>query len=1160
MLLLLLLALTAVFIPAARAQPPDPDPGPARPRMLRSDDKGLVFELDLPPARVSPAGLVTIPGLDLRLTAPGAPALPVYRTFIALPPAATAVIDVTALAATSRAVPAIPPAPARSLRSALPPDLQQPTADASGGLPLDLDLTSLREEEATAPDPALYSADAAYPPALYTLSAPQQAGDLRLVQLDLTPAQFNPARGTLTQATRLRVSLRFEGGAPRETAVSPALPGPWDGLLLNPPPPSWRARPALAAETAAAVTLPQGVPAFKIEVNQDGIYEISGADLAAAGLTLTGVNPSTLQMMHRGQPVAYQFVNTGSAAVLDPADKIRFYGWAFDGSRYEDMFVDRNYYWLWPGGTALALGSVANEALNGHQTQTSFPASITTWPKTAYFPGWGIPWVNNEATAWHWQYMGGINHDAASPKLFHFTVELPDPDPAGTAPILTSEITTRKSTTAGRPTYTMGATALLNDQPASGSISWTNWANLNLVSTAAAVDLRQPGAAGYPGNKVTLAMTGSVAGRPDLATEAFLTRITVEYQRRLLALNDELQFGPPAAGKHAFPISGFSQGSAAAALVWDITDRLQPKAITLATADFSSSSGVYTWQVRRTLPANGRLFATTTANLRRPLAITRVVPAALAPPGGAQWLAITHDSLRPAADALAAHRAATSGLSPFVVDVQQVIDQVGFGYHLPTAIQSYLKTAYATWATPPRYVVLFGDATVNPTHRVCLPPTCGPSFLPDKPSLLATDLLFIDRFQGLIPVDHTYSTLAGDDLLPDVALSRVPAENLAQANAGVEKIIRYETNLPAAGGPIFFVADNADGGGNFCAESADVAAGLPARLATAALCLPDSSAASTAVLRAALFDKIENGSIQIMNYRGHGSTDSWASPAIMSIHDTAAWKNPEPLIHISADCLDGNFAGPAANGLGETFFRLPRAGTAAHWSSTGLGFSFEHSVLHNAYYKALFQEHLRRTGDAALFAKLVYLSGSYHPVEALSFTLLGDAAMSAVPTDEFTLNLRAGWNMVSSPVAPDNAAMPALFAPILSDLLLVKDGDGRVFWPAIGADTIGSWDALRGYQIYMNRAAALTFRGQLTDPRHTPIPLRAGWNLVAYPPTAPQAPAAALATIGADLYLAKNGDGQVYWPELPLDQIQTMRPGQGYQVYMNAPGTLTYPD
>ena len=56
-----------------------------------------------------------------------------------------------------------------------------------------------------------------------------------------------------------------------------------------------------------AVTLPIGQQSFKIEVGDDGIYEVTYGELVAAGMPPAGINPATFQLMNRGEAVAYQF-------------------------------------------------------------------------------------------------------------------------------------------------------------------------------------------------------------------------------------------------------------------------------------------------------------------------------------------------------------------------------------------------------------------------------------------------------------------------------------------------------------------------------------------------------------------------------------------------------------------------------------------------------------------------------------------------------------------------------------------------------------------------------------------------------------------------------------------------------------------------------------
>ena len=83
--------------------------------------------------------------------------------------------------------------------------------------------------------------------------------------------------------------------------------------------------------------------------------------------------------------------------------------------------------------------------------------------------------------------------------------------------------------------------------------------------------------------------------------------------------------------------------------------------------------------------------------------------------------------------------------------------------------------------------------------------------------------------------------------------------------------------------------------------------------------------------------------------------------------------------------------------------------------------------------------------------------------------------------------------------------------------------------------------------------------GAEVDPTATPVALTAGWNMAAYLRDSPLAIGDALEGISTELYLVKDGDGNVYWPDFMIDDIGEMEPGKGYQIYMNSAAVLSYP-
>jgi hypothetical protein len=172
---------------------------------------------------------------------------------------------------------------------------------------------------------------------------------------------------------------------------------------------------------------------------------------------------------------------------------------------------------------------------------------------------------------------------------------------------------------------------------------------------------------------------------------------------------------------------------------------------------------------------------------------------------------------------------------------------------------------------------------------------------------------------------------------------------------------------------------------------------------------------------------------------------------------------------------------------------------------------------------------------------------------------------TVVSTSIHIIELRAGWNLVSSYIEPLDSSIESLFEPVLDNLIIVKDGDGNTFVPLFGIDDIENWRYSNGYQIYLDpQANALTLFGIKVKPETIPISLKAGWNMVGYLRSGPLNAVSALESIGSTLIIAKNGAGEVYIPPGVIgdDLINTMGdmlPGEGYQLFLSDLADLVYP-
>ncbi|MBK8932744.1 MAG: DUF11 domain-containing protein [Chloroflexi bacterium] len=985
---------------------------------LIQSDNGLSFVLNTAVLQPVANGTVQVDGLTQVVQTPGAPMLPYYSAFIAVPPEAEVSVQVTALQATTRAVPALAAAPDLTLVFE--------NADENGLFPA---ASADSTPPTAAPDPAIYGQDALYPTAVYELSDPMYYRDVRLVQLKLYPVRYNPAQQQINQTTQLQVSVSFSGGNLANLRPSPTPNDAYQkalaGSLLNPDQAVlWRSLPEERSSRETAVTLPIGQPTLKIEVARDGIYEIRYDDLLQAGML--PLNPNTIAMMNRGESVTYQFIGDANST-FDAGETIRFYGWAINESRYDKQLAVNNVFWLWDGAAPTPMATTTNLAGTGQITKTNYLASITREDEKYFFSTWTNKWDQfpNEPDSWYWNY---YRKPAGTTVPYTRTeqITLPDPvlDPAQPEASYTIEVFTRENSKTPK-TITYDVRGCLNGSPDCGQVTWgqpgdpLRIRSINITNTVPITTLLN----GLNNVQIVL---GTVLN-PVETEEIYLNRITVDYMRHLIAKNNQLQFSDETGGRELW-VSGFTENNAANAIVWNITAPHQPISITMDSSDISGNPGNYTFQFAVNQPADAQFIATTTANLLSGTGVitySKYIPADLSPTAGADWVAISHANFITQAQQLANHRqdSAYGGLSTFVADINDVINQYAYGLPLPTAVHDYLKDALYTWPKAPAYVVLVGDGLISPRHLSCAA-FCG-VWDTTAVSYIPTDLAFVDRFQGLVPSDLTAVLLTGSDLLPDMAIGRLPVNDTIQAQAVVDKIIRYEQNqlAPAAWqAKILFVADDDDAGGSFCAANQTQTDPLiPDSFNKMHFCLQAATTEAAETLRQQIMAEITattttNGA-SILNYRGHGGIQTWGgSPLIFTVDPTYNpngdgvitppdegdrtayfWFNTgKPLVLLSADCLDGHFAWPGMTALSERFltFEVQQRGTAAHWSSSGLGYDEEHTILLNGFYTGLFQHGLTAVGDAVNFAKLTYANSSFNePSAYYTFNLQGDPAM-----------------------------------------------------------------------------------------------------------------------------------------------------------------------
>jgi Peptidase family C25 len=323
----------------------------------------------------------------------------------------------------------------------------------------------------------------------------------------------------------------------------------------------------------------------------------------------------------------------------------------------------------------------------------------------------------------------------------------------------------------------------------------------------------------------------------------------------------------------------------------------------------------------------------------------------------------------------------SQGLRTMAVAIEDVYDQFGFGEAGTDPVKAFIAYAYHFWQRPsPRYVLLLGDATYDPKDFL----QTGTKDRVPTPIAKTTYIWTAS--------DPSYALVNGDDLLPDLAIGRLPAANLAEAQVMVQKVLAFEAGARDLSGPAVLVADNADVAGPFEANADDLAQSVLAGHEVEKIYVRDLAAQSLDI-RTSIRAALDNGA-SLLSYVGHGSIAVWASENVWNNLDVATLQpQAQQPVLLTLDCLNGFFHFPPLNSLAEQMVKAEGRGAVAAVSPSGLSLDSPAHVFHKALLQELLSGKHARLGDALLAAQSDYAQSGYFPELLSIYHLFGDPAM-----------------------------------------------------------------------------------------------------------------------------------------------------------------------
>lgn len=325
-----------------------------------------------------------------------------------------------------------------------------------------------------------------------------------------------------------------------------------------------------------------------------------------------------------------------------------------------------------------------------------------------------------------------------------------------------------------------------------------------------------------------------------------------------------------------------------------------------------------------------------------------------------------------------------------------------------TAIKTYLSGLYANPATRPDFIILVGDT--NGSFPV-------PTFYESQSSY---------NGEG----DYPYTHLAGTDLLGDVFIGRLSAENTSQFDVLINKIFYYEKNVnntqPAAGwyDRILLIGDPSSSGistiytNKFIKERAK-------QVNPNYSFIENYSGGYSSTMNQGI-----NQGVGFFNYRGYIGMSGW-SPSSSLINGN---KLPHAVI---ITCSTGSFANSTSTT--EALFRLGTSAvpsgsiTAIGMATSGTHTGFNNSLT-SGIFDGIFTHGMRTMGEALLNGKMnihnVY--NATNPSQAMYFAhwcnLMGDPSVEVFVGVPRTLvlsapaNIPAGTHLVDVSVNTEEAS------------------------------------------------------------------------------------------------------------------------------------------
>lgn len=626
--------------------------------------------------------------------------------------------------------------------------------------------------------------------------------DIPSGNLVINPYQYNPVTRTLKIYNRIRVRVTFGEtpimlGKPRSYAEMELLKGAALNSLLGI---GWTSPEYKSVKRTVTNSLLNSGDWYKIEIKDigdgqsEGMYKITKGFLESAGINLSGVDARTIKMYGNGgellpdwfsnprpddlQETAVYFEGEADGS-FDANDYILFYARAINNWRYDSLgltynhYVNyhsrSNYYWICLNtpGTGLRMQVVPSENSGSAYVPSSFMEKIFDEPERNNLISEGNLWLGdrkNPGQSIEWNpSLTGL--EGGTDILYRVKMAARCLDNVSYFLVKDEYSTMSEYQVFLNPVY-------------AGFGDW-------ISTTVGTFVINQSQKTN--GEQVKLKATYYA---PISEGQGYEDWFEILYKRRLnSAQNDRLRFtSPDTAATVEYNVSSFSSGNIK---VFDATSHNTVKIITplsVSPSNVRFQKNEISGQVSKYLVIgqNGH---------KDPTGISSRVPNQNLHgiTEGYHFIIITHRDFVQAAERLKTKREQGGPSNPdylktLVVTVDQIYNEFSGGVLDAVAIRDFIKYGFDNWQIRPTHVCLFGDGSFD--YKDIL--QYGKNYVPAWEYTSPT----INQVAGFTSDDY-YVNVTGTapfpiQAPPDIAVGRIPAASIQEANEYMDKVDAYE--------------------------------------------------------------------------------------------------------------------------------------------------------------------------------------------------------------------------------------------------------------------------------------------------------------------------------------------------------------------------------